>query len=86
MGFSLLLLLIPLISLFVFTFVIKQRRKSASMNVTDPIEMSTQPRMLHNPPTSESVVNSKQASTTQEVKHDEAVDCIEMDANKAYIT
>ena len=83
--FSLLLLLIPLISFFVSTFVVKRRRKSTSMNVTDPIEMSTQPRMLHNPP-SESVVNSNQASTTQEVKHDEAVDCIEMDANQAYIT
>ena len=28
--------------------MIKRRRKSASMNVTDPIEMSAEPRMLHN--------------------------------------
>ena len=56
------------------------------MNAIDPIEMSTQPRMLHNTP-SESNMDSSQASTTQDkVKHDEAVDCIEMDANQAYIT
>jgi hypothetical protein len=39
-----------LILLFVFILVVKRRRKSASMNVTDPIEMSTQPQMLHNTP------------------------------------
>jgi hypothetical protein len=48
--FSLVLLIILLIFLIVFTFVVKRRRKSASMNATDPIEMSTQPQMLHNIP------------------------------------
>ena len=43
-----LILIILLISLVVLTFMIKRRRKSASMNVIDPIEMSTQPQMLHN--------------------------------------
>ena len=83
-AFSFLLLIICLV---VFTFVIKRRRKSATVNTFDPIEMSTQPQMLHNT-SSESIMDANQASTTQlqeEVKHDEAVDCIEMDANQAYI-
>ena len=78
--FSLILLIIFLILSFltVLTLVAKQRRKPASMNAFDPIEMSTQPRMLHNP-SSESITDS-----TQEVKHDEAVDYIE--ANHVYAT
>ena len=53
----------------------------------DPIEMSTQPQMLHNPPmVNESIMDANQASTTQEIKPDEAVDCIEMDANQVYGT
>ena len=44
------LLIILLIFVVVLTFVVKRRRKSAAMSATDPIEMSTQPRMLHNTP------------------------------------
>ena len=55
------------------------------MNVIDPIEMTTQPQMLHNPP-SESIMVANQASTTQEVKQDEAVDYIEICTNQAYGT
>jgi type II secretory pathway pseudopilin PulG len=72
-----------IILLVLITFVVKRRRKSASMNVTDSIEMSTQSRMLH-----ESIKDSNQACTTrEEAKHDEAVDYrnIEMDENQAYI-
>ena len=83
--FSLLLLIILLISLAVFTFVVKQRRKSASVNFIAPIEMSIQPQMLHNT-LSEPIMDSNQAYSTQEVEHEAAVDCIEMDANQAYIT
>ena len=46
--FSLILIILLIIFVVVLTFVIKRRRKSASVNVTDPIEMSAQPRMLHN--------------------------------------
>jgi hypothetical protein len=53
------------------------------MNVTDPIEMSIQPQMLHNTP-SKYIMDSNQASTTQE--YDKTVDCIEVDANPAYGT
>ena len=80
--FSLLLLLILLCFVVVLTFVVKRRRKSASVNVFDPNEMSTQPRILHNAP-SESIMDANQASTTQEVKQDEAVDYIEIGANQA---
>ena len=44
------LLLILLFFFVVLMLVVKRRRKSASVNVIDPIEMSTQPRMLHNTP------------------------------------
>jgi hypothetical protein len=82
-GVVLFSLVLLSILLFVFTFVVKRRRKSASMNVTDPIEMSTQPQMIHNAP-SKSIMDSNQVYTTrEEVKH---VDCIEMDSNQAYIT
>jgi hypothetical protein len=63
--------IVLLILLFVFIFVVKRRRKSASMNAIDPIE----------------IMDSNPTDTTrEEVKHDETVDCIEMDANQAYIT
>ena len=84
-GSPRMMIIIFLVYLVMFTFVIK-RRKSASVNTFDPIEMSTQPQMLHNT-SNESIMDANQASTTQlqEVKHDdEAVDCIEMDANQAY--
>ena len=47
-----LIMIILLIFMIVLTltFIVKRRRKSTSVNVTDPIEMSTQPRMLHNTP------------------------------------
>jgi flagellar biosynthesis/type III secretory pathway M-ring protein FliF/YscJ len=76
--------IILLILVFVLTLVVKRRRKSASMNATDPIEMSTQPRMLHNT-NSKSIVGSNQTYITRE--EDKHVDCIEMDANhQAYGT
>ena len=76
--FSLILLIILLIFLAVLTFVAKQRRKSASVNVTDPIEMTTQPQMLHNT-FSEFITDS-----THEIKLDEAEDYIEV--NHVYAT
>ena len=75
-------LLLLIILLVVLTFVVKKRRKSPSMNVIDPIEMTTQPQMLHNPP-SESIMVANQASTTQEIKQDKAVDYIEISTNHA---
>jgi flagellar biosynthesis/type III secretory pathway M-ring protein FliF/YscJ len=74
--FSLVLLIILLIFLIVFTFVVKRRRKSASMNATDPIEMSNQLQMLHNTPNKSSIDSNQVYTTREEAEHDEIVDCM----------
>ena len=77
--FSLIMIILLIfVVVLTLTFIVKRRRKSTSMNVTDPIEMSTQPRMLHNT-SSESITDS-----THEIKLDEAEDYIEV--NHVYAT
>ena len=77
--FSLIMIILLIfVVVLTLTLVVKRRRKSTSMNVTDPIEMSTQPRTLHNT-SSESITDS-----THGVKLDEAEDYIEV--NHVYAT
>ena len=48
--FSLFLLITLIISVAVFTLVVKRRRKAASLNAIDSTEMNNQPQMLYNTP------------------------------------
>ena len=48
--FSLFLLITLIISVAVFTLVVKRRRKAASLNAIDSTEMNNQPKMLYNTP------------------------------------
>ena len=89
-AFFLLLLIIALIFLVVFTFVIKQRRKSASVNFIDPIdsEMSVQPQMLHNTRSESSETKNEQGAGKKEYIEKQCyfTDTLPTDPNVAYGT